>query len=171
MDLDQSLTEFLRTGEISPVFGQMLGIPSYRRVLYDHIAHGPLGDYRHLLLDLFEREIAFRNALWKGTEVDEDDGFEGIYRCAFLLRQCRDPADTRTLWKAQYLNQDVGELYVGYFVGAGIDETLTYLDRAPDETARLIADFIRQAFAGDEREKAWLGDWERQCSESLDNCR
>ncbi|MFZ5635034.1 MAG: hypothetical protein ACOY82_00460 [Pseudomonadota bacterium] len=171
MDLDQSLTEFLRTDEISPAFARQLSVPSNRRALYFHIAHGPLREYRSLLLHLFALEVAFRDALWEGTDVDEDDCFEGIYQCAFLLRQCGDPADTRTLWKAQYLNQDVGELYVGYFVGAGIKETLAFLDQASDPSSVEIANFVREALAEDPGAQEWLKDWERQCSESLENCR
>jgi hypothetical protein len=170
MNLEESLAQYLDSGEVSPTLEQALRIPLNRRAVYYQLAGGHLGQHRQLLLHLLGLEIAFRNAIWEGTEGDDDDCFEGIYQCAFLVGRCGEPSDTRALWKAQYLNQDIGELFVGYFVGAGVAETLHYLDQETDEVAKDISAFIREALSEPEALQ-WIRNWEQRCSESLDNCR
>lgn len=68
------------------------------------------------------------------------------------------------------MNQDIGEIFVGYFVGSGIDETLRYLDQETDEVSKEIAEFIRTRVNEPEAVK-WIRSWEESCCESLDNCR
>jgi hypothetical protein len=170
MNLEESLARYFDSGEISPALQQWLRTPLNRRAVYFRLAGGPLAEYRQMLLHLLDLEISFRNALWEGTEDDADDCFEGIYQCAFLLGRCRDPSDTKALWKAQYLNQDIGELFVGYFVGAGIAETLHYLDQEADDVSMEIAEFIREALSEPEALQ-WISNWEERCASSLDNCR
>lgn len=118
------------------------------------------------MLRLLEEEIRFREALWNGSATDAGDYCEGIYHCAFLLSRCGDPSDTAALWKVQYLNQDIGELYVGNFVGAGIKETLDFLDRQTDESSMDIAAYIRDSLASPAATE-WIERWEDGCRSSI----
>jgi hypothetical protein len=60
-----------------------------------------------------------------------------------LLHCCGDPSDTFTIWKAQYLDQDIGELDAEYFIGAGISDTLAYLSHSSNPSSLEIAHHIR----------------------------
>jgi hypothetical protein len=113
--------------------------------------------FRHLLLILFDEEIAFRNALWNRTESDDGAFSEGIFHCAFLIHCCGEPGDTAILWTAQYLNQDIGELDGEYFVGAGLTETLSYLSHADGEASNGIARHIKQwsSYGSDNSLASW----------------
>lgn len=167
MHIEQHLEQYLSTGEISSELEAALSEPSTRRLAYLSIVNQPIPPFRRLLLRLLEEEIAFREAVWEGKAKGAEVASEGIYHCAFLLSRCGNPADTAALWKVQYLNQDIGEIDVGNFVGAGISETLSFLDKAGDETSQEIARFIRESL---DHPKAaeWLNSWETQ---SLENIR
>jgi hypothetical protein len=166
MNIEQHLKQYLESGVIPPMLEATIGDASTRRVIYRSIVSGPIHPFRHLLLRLLEEEIAFRKALWEREAQDEGDYFEGIYHCAFLLSRCGNPADIAALWKVQYLNQDIGEIDVGNFVGAGVYETLSFLDRAGDATSQEIARYIRQSL---DHPKAieWLNSWEKGCRENI----
>jgi hypothetical protein len=49
-----------------------------------------------------------------------------------------------TIWKAQYLNQDIGELDGEYFIGSGLAETLSYLSSVGNQTSIEISQYIEQ---------------------------
>ena len=119
----------------------------------------PPRPYRRLLLRLLDVEIAFRTAIWEGSAEADEESAEGIFHCAYLLSRCGEPADAKALWKAQYLNQDVGELEVGYFIGAGVPETLKFLANENDESSQEIAGYIRDSL---QHPKAieWLASWQ-----------
>jgi hypothetical protein len=70
------------------------------------------------------------------------------------------------LWKVQYINQDIGEIDVGNFVGAGVAETLAYLDSAPDDVSQEIAEYIRSSMDHPQAAE-WLKSWENGCRESI----
>ena len=166
MNIDRLIEQFLETGSVSPTLVASLPDPSIRFALYRQIVKMPVHLFRQLLLRLLEEEIAFRNALWEGSVTDEDDYFEGIYHCAFLLSRCGDPSDTAALWKVQYMNQDIGEIDVGNFVGAGISETLSFLDSTIDDASHEIAEFIRRS-TNHPQAAEWLKNWEDRCRESI----
>lgn len=103
--------------------------------------------FRDLLVRMYDEEILLRQEIWQGTHRDDLDLGDGIYDCAFLLHCCGDPADALVIWKANRLNQDIGELDARFLVGAGIEETFAYLKRIEGAAARGIADHI----------DAWIG--------------
>lgn len=117
-------------------------MPGNRLAIYRFIDDREPPHFRQLLLRLFDEEVAFQNALWDGTARHDVEFSECIYHCAFLLHCCGAPSDSATLWKAQYLNQDIGELEAFYFIGAGLAETLSYLKHAGDRTSSAIAEYI-----------------------------
>ena len=158
MNVDQHLRAYLESGQEAAQLDQVLSSPTERHQIYRAIARQPPRPYRLLLLRLLDREIAFRNALWDRSAEFDEESAEGIFHCAYLLSLCGEPADTKALWKAQYLNQDVGELEVEYFIGAGVPETLAFLTHENDETSQEIAGFIRDSLK-QPIETQWLASW------------
>lgn len=143
MTLENLLAELPSKDRIPEELENRLNAASERLSAYKFIAERDPCPYRELLLRLFHKEIAFRKALWSGSTRDEMDFGESIYHCAFLLCSCGNADDTFAIWKAQYLNQDIGELDAEYFVGAGIEETLAFLRKSPRPTANEIVHHIR----------------------------
>ena len=144
MSIEHELNNYLASAEISSALKERLRSPADRLAIYRFVVDREPRNFRHLLLSLFHEEIAFREALWDGTATDNGDFCEGIYHCAFLIHCCGEPSDTAILWKAQYLNQDIGEIDGEYFVGSGLAETLSYLSRSDDQSSREIAQYIEQ---------------------------
>ena len=142
MSIDYLVGQFLRSGKVEPALEELLRSPAERLALYQLIARRNPREFRPLLLRLFGEEISFRQALWEGTATDDGTFSEGIFHCAFLIHCCGEPSDTAILWKAQHLNQDIGELDGEYFVGAGVAETLAHLDRVNDRISTSIAEYI-----------------------------
>jgi len=159
MTADEHLRAYIEDGQESDQLEQLLNSPTERQALYRLIVKRPPRPYRLLLLRLLNREIAFRKALWEGSAEFNEESAEGIFHCAYLLSRCGEAADTKALWKAQYLNQDVGELEVEYFIGAGVSETLEFLTTDNDETSQQIARFIRDALKHP-IEAEWLASWQ-----------
>jgi len=159
MTAEELLRTHIEDKQPSANLEHLLDSATERQVLYRLIAKEPPRLYRKLLLRLLDKEISFRMALWEGSIAGDEESAEGVFHCAYLLSRCGEPADAREIWKAQYLNQDVGELEVGYFIGAGAPETLAFLASASDETAQEVAEYIRSSLnhpnAGE-----WLTDWE-----------
>jgi len=145
MSLIESLVlQAVKGGSIPAELEVRLKIPEDRLAIYGLIADLEPHRFRHLLIRLFDEEIAFREALWNGITEDNGNFGECIYHCAFLIHCCGEPSDSARLWKAQYLNQDIGELEGFYFVGAGLDETLQYLNDSHDSTSTDIAAYIQE---------------------------
>ena len=144
MSIEHLLSQFLASGTISPALQKRLRIPADRLAIYRLVVDREPRTFRHLLLSLFDEEIAFRVALWDGTATDHGEFCEGIYHCAFLIHCCGEPSDTMIVWKAQYLNQDIGELDGEYFIGSGLAETLSYLSGIGDQTSIEISQHIEQ---------------------------
>jgi hypothetical protein len=164
--VEAGLKQYLESGAVPPSLERSLADPAARRALYRVIVSQPIRPFRHLLLRLLDEEIRFREALWNGSVADPDDYFEGVYHCAFLLSRCGEPADTSALWKVQYLNQDIGEIDVGNFVGAGVTETLAFLDQRRDETSSEIASYIRESLSHPGTQE-WMQNWESGCRTSI----
>jgi hypothetical protein len=166
MTIEDQLKEYLRGETMSPELEASIIDPTIRRALYRQIVNQAAHPFRPLLLRLLREEISFRKALWNGEVEDTDDYFEGIYHCAFLLSRCGDPSDTEVLWSVMYLNQDIGELDVGNFVGAGVEETLAFLDQAQNNLSEKIAAYIRESL-DHPHTRQWLQSWESGCRESI----
>jgi hypothetical protein len=159
MTADEHLRAFIQDGQESDRLKQLLSSPTERYELYRLMGKQPPRPYRRLLLRLLDVEIAFRTAIWEGSAEADEESAEGIFHCAYLLSRCGEPADAKALWKAQYLNQDVGELEVGYFVGAGVPETLKFLANENDESAQEIAGYIRDSLQHPQAIE-WLASWQ-----------
>jgi hypothetical protein len=119
-----------------------------RKNLYALIPNLPDAGHRELLLALFDEEMKFRDALWHGHAEDDGDFFENIYECAFLLYKLGDPHDVFLLWRAKYLNMDVGSsLGAEYFVGAGVQSTLEFLESNNHDESKAMHSYLAAFFA------------------------
>ncbi len=120
--------------------------PSERKKRLATIPDKPNESHRALLLALFRAEMQFRDDLWHGRVSDDDDHFENIYECAFLICQLGRVEDVFLLWNAKHLNMDVGaSLGVEYFLGAGLETTLKFLDDSKHEDAPAIRRYLMHA--------------------------
>lgn len=136
--------QFLSDGVIGQVLEGRLMDHRDRQALYPWIcAQGPK-PFRDLLIRMYDEEIRLRREIWQGKHRDDLDLGEGIYDCAFLLHCCGCPADSLVIWKANMLDQDIGELDARFLVGAGIDETMAYLGKTKGASAREMTDHIRE---------------------------
>lgn len=168
MTITKHLQSYLESGQISRELEESLDNPAERHMLYKLLVNQPAPPYRHLLLRLLDNEIAFRMALWHGHMEGDGDSAEGIHHCAYLLSRCGEPADAKAIWKAQYLNQDVGELDVGNFVGAGVSETLAFLVNSNDEVSQEISQYILSSLSHPKASE-WLDSWRATRHEFLAN--
>ncbi|WP_028103692.1 hypothetical protein [Pseudoduganella violaceinigra] len=160
MNAEELIAQYLSDdGAIAPGIALIAERAQVRQQVYKALLASPRRPFHGLLRHLFQEEIKYRNALWSGDVEDEDDHFEGIYRCAFLLGGCSDPSDTLTLWEAKHINMDVGcSMGAEYFIGAGLDETLRFLEQSSAAEASQVSEYVRGWFAQSnalEWQKAW----------------
>lgn len=119
--------------------------PSMRENVLRSISPEDAKQHQLLLRKIFREEIAYR-------ERDEDqEYFENVYWCAYLLFHVGDPADVELMWIAKNLNMDIGCGFdVENLVGAGVEQTIEYLrqkdlDAAADYLAEYFPDHSQQA--------------------------
>jgi hypothetical protein len=112
-------------------FGRLdLNLPRDRREALKAIPpdRSSVKQFHNKLLDIFRREMEFREALSSRKAVDDAGYFESIYQCALLLYLVGDPADVPLMWDAKHIDMDVGVGFdVQFLVGAGVAETVAYL--------------------------------------------
>jgi hypothetical protein len=170
MNINQAVKQYLENGNvISQGIVPILNQAAERQSLYNVLLDQPLEPFRNLLLHALDNEVAFRNELFNGECDDPDDHYEGIYRCAFLLYRAGDPADTLRLWSAKHINMDVGSsLGAEYFLGAGVDATMAFLDGWSDPGAADILAYIKEFLSYEEGAWSCQAEWE---AERIDNVR
>jgi hypothetical protein len=74
---------------------------SFREGLYSEIHQRPPQAHRPLLQELLIKEMKYRE------EDPDDDFFENLYWCGFLLYRIGDVSDVALLWQAKNVNFDV----------------------------------------------------------------
>jgi hypothetical protein len=152
---------------IGDEFIGIISQPLSRQLLYKTLLTKPPQAFCSLLLRLLQEEVDFRNALWNGETEDESNCYEGIYRCAFLLYRCADPRDTLVLWEAKHIDMDVGtSMGAEYFVGAGLRETLSFLEQCRTEEAEQIHEYVKDWFA-DPQALSWQKNWEVERADNI----
>lgn len=163
MNEKEILNSYLKNDfEIDAKIGETLIDAAFRNSVYSLIPNFPSKDYQNLLTYLFELEIRDRNGeLEVNSKYRDEDYFENIYLCGFLLSKIGDPKDVFTIWKAHMLDMDIGCLNAHYFVGAGLEETIKYLDSLIDETSRDIKEYILEELTGENAEYFNVESWER----------
>ncbi|WP_282296055.1 hypothetical protein [Stenotrophomonas sp. PS02289] len=129
--------------------GQDISSPETREQMLRSIRPENAKTHHPLLREIFRAEVAYRTA-------DEDqEFFENIYWCAYLLFHVGDPADTSAMWQAKHLNMDVGCGFdVENMVGAGVEETIAYLR---SKNLHQLADNIASYFSENSEQEiaAW----------------
>lgn len=142
--IEQLACQFLSDGVIGAALEGRLKDHRDRHGLYPWVSAQDPKLFRDLLVRMYGEEIRLRQEIWEGRHRDDLDLGDGIYDCAFLLHCCGNPADSLVIWKANMLNQDIGELDARFLVGAGIDETLAYSRKTAGTAAREITDHINE---------------------------
>ncbi|MDJ0692410.1 MAG: hypothetical protein QNJ41_28465 [Xenococcaceae cyanobacterium MO_188.B32] len=137
MDATEILNAYRENGFVlSPQCCTEIKNEQKRDGIYRLIPNNPRDEFHELLVQLFEEEIEFRNGLWRREREDDNDLFENIYQCAFLLHQLGRVEDVLLMWRAKNLNMDVGSrLDAQYLVGAGVLETIKFLESSTDPLA------------------------------------
>ena len=124
--------------EMSAESLRLLGDPLFRQEVLREIQRNPSLDASGLLRELLRMEVEYRRS-------DRNDGafFENIYWCAFLLWRVGDLGDVMLLWRAKHTNFDTGcGLDIQFLMGAGVDETISYLQRQTDVDSRDALEYI-----------------------------
>lgn len=131
--------------------------------------------HHELLRGLFAAEVEFRrrlahddlgDAAWDPAWGEDDDYFENVYWCAWLLFLVGDPADVPAMWRAKY--EVEFDLQCGFdienMLGAGPGRTVAWLrDQGFQEMANGLAHWCeddsteRLARWSDERRRYFLG--------------
>jgi hypothetical protein len=141
--------------------------PAKRRELYKRLVNTPMESVAPLLRQAFIEEVKYRDALWNCEIKDEGDYSEGIYHCAFLLYCLKKVEDLPILWRAKYLNMDVGcSMGAEFFVGAGMSESLAFAEHGPNQELLKLADYIRGHFEQPEA-MMWQKKWEDDMRASI----
>jgi len=98
--------------------------PAGREQVLSKILPESAKQHHQMLRQLFGAEIEYRR------RDENHEFFENLYWCAYLLFTVGDPIDTESMWKAKHINMDTGCGFdVENMVGAGVDETVAYLDK------------------------------------------
>jgi hypothetical protein len=135
--------------------------PSSPRARYERLLHlapdrATARKHHPELLDIFRREMKFRKDGCPAPD-DEFDYADSIYWCALLLYFVGDLADVLLMWEAKNIDFD---LRCGFdwqfFVGAGVDETIKYLE---DQSQEEAADYLKGQKAAHELDD--LPGWEK----------
>jgi hypothetical protein len=168
MNAEQILTRYMANGGlITPQTATSVKEPKIRHELYKALLDKPLKPFHSLLRHLLQEEVTFRKALENGNAEDDDDYFEGIYRCAFLLANCGDPADTLLLWKAKHTNMDVGCMMgAEYFVGAGASQTARFLEQREAKEAFQILEYVQDHFSQPDAIE-WQKEWREERADNI----
>lgn len=152
MDAKQAIKSYEHSGELGAELRAAIASPRGRRQIYELLQGKVLHPFHALILAMFEQEMHLTKALWERqaeAEAAAEDEYatSAIYRCAFFLYQIGDPNDVFILWQAGRMNMDVGSILgVRYLVGAGIHETIAFLQRSDREEAGRILQEIKNAF-------------------------
>jgi hypothetical protein len=126
------------TIELSVEDSDTLNNPRFRAGFLRLIHQDQTRDASGLLRAILQREVIYR----KGEGVDEgeregDDYFENIYWCAFLLWRVGDLGDVIELWRAKKSSFDTWCAFdIQFLIGAGLDETIRYLQVRTDPESR-----------------------------------
>jgi hypothetical protein len=132
-----------------------LNIPADRRAILEEISpdRATVRELHKELLEIFKYEIVFR----RYDEPDDGDFFENLYWCGLLLYLVGDLADVPLMWQAKQLNMDTGGGFdVQFLVGAGLDETVRYLEEHHEEE---ILEYVRKCKGAKDFDD--LEGWER----------
>lgn len=120
----------------------LLADAEFRVGLLQEIQAAPERDSTGLLRHILQLEGADRR------NGDNEEYFENLYWCGFLLSRAGDTADVLPLWRAKNINFDTGCGFdAQMLVGAGVEETIRYLRHKGDAEANAAADYIAKCRA------------------------
>jgi hypothetical protein len=131
---------------------------SFREGLYREIHQRPSQAHRPLLRELLIKEMKYRE------EDPDSDFFENLYWCGFLLYRIGDVSDVALLWQAKNVNFDTASGFdVQFLVGAGVEETIRYLQMKSDKDSRAALEYlVKSKEAGDFDDLATWFRWRDQ---------
>jgi hypothetical protein len=139
------------SGVFSP---DALADPAVRRAVYEIIAAEDVRAYHGLLRAMLAMEAAYRTGEGAAAS-DGGDYYDNLYACGLLLYEIGDVSDVPAMWAAKMTNMDTGAGFdVQMLVGAGVDETLTFLREQGHSKA---ATYIEGCQSGGEFDE--LADW------------
>lgn len=115
----------------------MLRMASFRETLYREIHQHLSPDHAPLLRRLLQQEMLSRK------ENRDEEFFENLYWCAYLLFRLGDVTDVLLLWQAKSTNFDtMCGFDVQFLVGAGVHATVQYLQQSPGTGAKEALEYI-----------------------------
>ena len=169
MNAKQALAAFQQNGGVlTSEIQEVIAMPEERQALYKFFLEQGALQFSEILIESFQREIEFRNALWDGRVTDDGTFYDGIFQCAFLIYRMGRTEDLPILCQADHLNMDVGELDPMFFVGPGIEPAIEFFEASDVNDGKLYATSIRDLFANPQA-GAWLKDWEDSMQSSIQN--
>lgn len=148
INTQQAIAAYEASGELGAELHATIASPGGRRQIYELLQGKALDPFHALIRAMFEQEMRYRKAPSEcEADAEDEDAISGIYRCAFLLYQIGDPEDVFMLWAAKLLNMDVYcMLGAQYFVGAGINETLAFLEDSGRVESGKILEYLKSSF-------------------------
>lgn len=136
-----------------------LETPAGRKLALRAIAPEEASLHHELLRRLFTEEVEFRRRLahddlgdegWDPAWGEDDDYFENIYWCAWLLFLVGEPSDVPSMWHAKYkVDFDLGGGFdIENLLGAGPARTVEWLrERSMHEIAEGLAHWCENDYA------------------------
>jgi hypothetical protein len=101
-----------------------IATPASREQALSNILPESAKQHHQMLRQLFAAEMEYRR------RDENDEYFENLYWCAYLLFKVGDPSDSEVMWRAKHINTDTGRGFdAENMFGAGVDETVAYMDK------------------------------------------
>lgn len=175
MDAKQAIESYERSGDLGAELRAAIASPGGRRQIYELLQDKALHPFHALILAMFEQEMLFRKALGEHqpeamAAAGDEYATSAIYRCAFLLYEIGDPDDVFILWQAKSLDFDIGCMMgVEYFLGAGVNEAIAFLEQSDRQESRKILDYIKNLFDDLSELEEQRRGWERARRADPDN--
>ncbi len=140
------LEEYLSNeNKLSPELKKMISDASFRVNLYKEIDASFQREYHSLLRELFKKEMIYRA---NDNENDDGEYFESIYWCSLFLYKIGAVDDVNILWKAKNIDFDTYCAFdIQFLVGAGLDETIEYLQSKSDQDSKKALHYILECKA------------------------
>jgi hypothetical protein len=142
-------TEFLKqyraAGGMNDELLAHIGNAVNRLMIYKLLNRSLELQHHALLRQMFEKEMQFRKCY--DDTANGADLHQCIYHCGYLLYRLAVPSDAYLLFAAKSIDMDVGTSFgAEYFVGAGVANTLRFLEQENNEDAKDIHSYVSEYF-------------------------
>jgi len=158
---DKDLVLLILNGDIEfNKISEKLYFCAFRKEIYKelHIKDSLL-KYENLIRHLMSIEMEERSKdIWDDETVYADYyDYECFYWAIFFIYRLGNVSDVKIIWEAKYIDFDTSlGVDMQWLIGAGVENTISFLEREPDEKSKEILKYIKSC-----RDEGHFDDLER----------